>query len=105
MESSVSVIYIESNRMSKRKKTVIDILRDSPDFVSGEIMSAKLGRMDAFYNANSAANNVAAITCVAQRCGLHLRDKLLDTWHDCALLTDRIEQIVVEEEQPEIAYA
>ena len=43
MESSVSVIYIESNRMSKRKKTVIDILRDSPDFVSGEAMSAKLG--------------------------------------------------------------
>ncbi len=43
MESSVSVIYIESNRMSKRKKTVIDILRDSPDFVSGEAISAKLG--------------------------------------------------------------
>jgi len=43
MESSVSVIYIESNRMSKRKKTVIDILRDSPGFVSGEAMSAKLG--------------------------------------------------------------
>jgi BirA family transcriptional regulator, biotin operon repressor / biotin---[acetyl-CoA-carboxylase] ligase len=43
MEPSVSVIYIESNRMSKRKKTVIDILRDSPDFVSGEAISAKLG--------------------------------------------------------------
>jgi BirA family biotin operon repressor/biotin-[acetyl-CoA-carboxylase] ligase len=43
MESSVSVIYIESNRMSKRKKTVVDILRDSPDFVSGEAISAKLG--------------------------------------------------------------
>ena len=29
--------------MSQRKKTVIDILRDSPDFVSGEAMSATLG--------------------------------------------------------------
>jgi BirA family biotin operon repressor/biotin-[acetyl-CoA-carboxylase] ligase len=29
--------------MSQRKKTVIDILRDSPGFVSGEAMSVKLG--------------------------------------------------------------
>ncbi len=43
MESSVSVVYVESNRMSQRKKTVIEILRDSPDFVSGEAISAKLG--------------------------------------------------------------
>ena len=43
MESSVSVVYVESNRMSQRKKTVIDILRDNPGFVSGEAMSAKLG--------------------------------------------------------------
>ena len=28
MESSASVVYIESNHMSQRKKTVIDILRD-----------------------------------------------------------------------------
>ena len=43
MESSVSVVYVESNRMSQRKQTVIDILRDNPGFVSGEAMSAKLG--------------------------------------------------------------
>lgn len=43
MESSGSVIYIESNRMSQRKRTVIDILRASPGFVSGEAMSGTLG--------------------------------------------------------------
>ncbi len=43
MESSISVTYIESATMSQRKKTVIDILRDSHDFVSGEAMSAVLG--------------------------------------------------------------
>ena len=43
MESSVSVVYVESNRMSQRKKTVIDILRDSDGFVSGEAISDKLG--------------------------------------------------------------
>ena len=43
MEAPTSVVYVESNRMSQRKKSVIDILRDSPGFVSGEAMSAKLG--------------------------------------------------------------
>jgi BirA family transcriptional regulator, biotin operon repressor / biotin---[acetyl-CoA-carboxylase] ligase len=43
MQSSVSVVYIESNHMSQRKKTVIDLLRDGPDFVSGQAISAKLG--------------------------------------------------------------
>ena len=43
MEASTSVVYIESNRMSQRKKTVIDLLRASQDFVSGEAMSAQLG--------------------------------------------------------------
>jgi BirA family biotin operon repressor/biotin-[acetyl-CoA-carboxylase] ligase len=43
MESSVSVTYIESAAMSQRKKTVIDILRDSNDFVSGEAISNVLG--------------------------------------------------------------
>jgi len=36
MEAPTSVVYVESNHMSQRKKTVIDILRDSPGFVSGE---------------------------------------------------------------------
>ena len=43
MESSVSVTYVESAAMSQRKKTVIDILRDSNDFVSGEAISDVLG--------------------------------------------------------------
>jgi BirA family transcriptional regulator, biotin operon repressor / biotin---[acetyl-CoA-carboxylase] ligase len=43
MESSVSVVYVESNQMSQRKRTVIDILRESPGFVSGEVISARLG--------------------------------------------------------------
>jgi BirA family biotin operon repressor/biotin-[acetyl-CoA-carboxylase] ligase len=43
MEASTSVVYIESNRMSQRKKTVIDLLRASEDFVSGEAMSSQLG--------------------------------------------------------------
>ena len=43
MEAPTAVVYIESNHMSQRKKTVIDILRGSPGFVSGEVMSATLG--------------------------------------------------------------
>lgn len=44
MESSPSsVVFVESNRMSQRKRTVIDMLRESPDFVSGEAMSDSLG--------------------------------------------------------------
>ena len=43
METSVSVTYVESAAMSQRKKTVIDILRDSHDFVSGEAISDVLG--------------------------------------------------------------
>jgi BirA family transcriptional regulator, biotin operon repressor / biotin---[acetyl-CoA-carboxylase] ligase len=43
MESSVSVVYVESGHMSQRKRTVIDILRESPGFVSGEVISARLG--------------------------------------------------------------
>src|SRR5512140_598315 len=43
MEPSVSVTYVESAAMSQRKKTVIDILRDSDDFVSGEAISDVLG--------------------------------------------------------------
>ncbi|HTX69361.1 MAG TPA: biotin--[acetyl-CoA-carboxylase] ligase [Thermoleophilia bacterium] len=43
MDPSVSVTYIESAAMSQRKKTVIDILRDSQDFVSGEAISDVLG--------------------------------------------------------------
>lgn len=43
MEASGSIIYVESNRMSQRKRTVIDLLRASPGYVSGERMSDTLG--------------------------------------------------------------
>ena len=43
MESSASVVHVESGTMSHRKKTVIDILRDSPGFVSGQAISGSLG--------------------------------------------------------------
>lgn len=43
MDSPSSVVFIESNRMSKRKQTVIEILRNSAGFVSGEAISATLG--------------------------------------------------------------
>jgi BirA family biotin operon repressor/biotin-[acetyl-CoA-carboxylase] ligase len=43
MEVCTPIVYIESNRMSQRKRTVIDILRESPGFVSGEAISDTLG--------------------------------------------------------------
>jgi BirA family biotin operon repressor/biotin-[acetyl-CoA-carboxylase] ligase len=43
MEASGSIVYVQSNRMSQRKRTVIDILRASPGYVSGEWMSETLG--------------------------------------------------------------
>jgi len=43
VEASTPVVYVESNRMSERKRTVIEILRGSPDFVSGEAISDMLG--------------------------------------------------------------
>jgi BirA family biotin operon repressor/biotin-[acetyl-CoA-carboxylase] ligase len=43
MELPASVVHIESVNMSDRKKTVIDILRENADFVSGEAMSRTLG--------------------------------------------------------------
>ena len=43
MESSASIVFIESQRMSQRKRTVIEILRDNPGFVSGQAISDSLG--------------------------------------------------------------
>ena len=43
MESSASIVFVESQRMSPRKKTVIEILRDNPGFVSGQAISDSLG--------------------------------------------------------------
>lgn len=42
-EPTIPVVYIESNRMSDRKRTVIEMLRENPGFVSGELISSKLG--------------------------------------------------------------
>lgn len=43
MHATGSVVYVQSGRMSQRKRTVIDILRASPGYVSGERISATLG--------------------------------------------------------------
>lgn len=58
MESMGSVTYVEANRMSQRKKAVIDILRASPDFVSGEAMSARLG-----ISRNAVHKHVKSLRC------------------------------------------
>lgn len=43
MEPGASVVYVESRKMNQRKRTVIEILRESPGFVSGEAISQSLG--------------------------------------------------------------
>lgn len=43
MHATGSVVYVQSGHMSQRKRTVIDILRASPGYVSGERISATLG--------------------------------------------------------------
>ncbi len=43
MHATASVVYVQSGLMSQRKRTVIDMLRSSPGFVSGERISATLG--------------------------------------------------------------
>ena len=43
MESTSSIVFVESDRMSQRKKNVIEILRDNPGFVSGQSISDTLG--------------------------------------------------------------
>ena len=43
MEAMGSVVYVRSDRMSPRKRTVIDMLRGTSDFVSGEAISQSLG--------------------------------------------------------------
>jgi BirA family transcriptional regulator, biotin operon repressor / biotin---[acetyl-CoA-carboxylase] ligase len=43
MESASSVVYVESRKMNERKRSVIEILRENPGFVSGEAISQTLG--------------------------------------------------------------
>jgi BirA family transcriptional regulator, biotin operon repressor / biotin---[acetyl-CoA-carboxylase] ligase len=43
MESSAAVVFVEPSSMSPSKKTVIDILRSQPDYVSGQEISERLG--------------------------------------------------------------
>lgn len=43
METGAPVVYVEARKMNQSKRTVIDILRESPGFVSGEAISQTLG--------------------------------------------------------------
>jgi BirA family transcriptional regulator, biotin operon repressor / biotin---[acetyl-CoA-carboxylase] ligase len=43
MEPPPAVVFVESGSMSARKKTVIEILRESPGFISGQVISDRLG--------------------------------------------------------------
>ncbi len=43
MESTTSIVFVESERMSQRKRTVIEMLRENPGFVSGQAISNSLG--------------------------------------------------------------
>lgn len=43
MQSTGAVTYVQSNGMCERKRTVLDILRASPGYVSGERISRSLG--------------------------------------------------------------
>ena len=76
MQQPVSVVYVESNRMSQSKKTVIDILRESRDFVSGEVISARLGisRNAVHKHVNSLRKRGYTIVGVSRR-GYKLEDE------------------------------
>jgi len=43
MESGAPIVYVEAKKMHHSKRTVIDILRENPGFVSGEAISQTLG--------------------------------------------------------------
>ena len=74
--SNPFVVYVESNRMSQSKKTVIDILRESRDFVSGEVISARLGisRNAVHKHVNSLRKRGYTIVGVSRR-GYKLEDE------------------------------
>jgi len=76
MESPISVTYIQSATMSQRKKTVIDILRESPEYVSGEAISNVLGisRNAVHKHVNSLRKRGYRITGVSRR-GYLLEDE------------------------------
>src|ERR1039457_3726304 len=76
MQPPVSVVFVESNRMSQSKKTVIDILRESRGFVSGEVISAQLGisRNAVHKHVNSLRKRGYTIVGVSRR-GYKLEDE------------------------------
>ena len=76
MDAATTVTYIESNVMTQRKRTVIDMLRDSRDFVSGETMSDVLGisRNAVHKHVNSLRKRGYRIVGVSRR-GYRLEDE------------------------------
>jgi BirA family transcriptional regulator, biotin operon repressor / biotin---[acetyl-CoA-carboxylase] ligase len=76
MPHSRPVVFVESNRMSQSKKTVIDILRESRGFVSGEVISAQLGisRNAVHKHVNSLRKRGYTIVGVSRR-GYKLEDE------------------------------
>jgi BirA family biotin operon repressor/biotin-[acetyl-CoA-carboxylase] ligase len=93
MESGAPVVYVESKKMNQRKRTVIEILRDSPDFVSGEAISQTLGvsRNAVHKHVNSLRKRGYDIVGVSRR-GYRLEDEPCRL--SMALITERTEQSV-----------
>jgi BirA family biotin operon repressor/biotin-[acetyl-CoA-carboxylase] ligase len=76
MESGAPVVYVESRKMNPRKRTVIEILRESPGFVSGETISQSLGvsRNAVHKHVNSLRKRGYGIVGVSRR-GYKLEDE------------------------------
>lgn len=91
MEAGAPVVYVESKKMHQNKRTVIDILRDSPGFVSGEAISQTLGvsRNAVHKHVNSLRKRGYDIVGVSRR-GYKLEDE--PTALSMALVSERTEQ-------------
>jgi BirA family biotin operon repressor/biotin-[acetyl-CoA-carboxylase] ligase len=93
MESGGPVVYVEARKMNQSKRTVIDILRDSPGFVSGEAISQSLGvsRNAVHKHVNSLRKRGYDIVGVSRR-GYKLEDE--PTALSMALVAERTGQSV-----------
>ena len=91
MEAGAPVVYVETKKMHQNKRTVIDILRDSPGFVSGEAISQTLGvsRNAVHKHVNSLRKRGYDIVGVSRR-GYKLEDE--PTALSMALVSERTEQ-------------
>jgi BirA family biotin operon repressor/biotin-[acetyl-CoA-carboxylase] ligase len=76
MESGAPVVYVEPRKMHQSKRTVIDILRENPGFVSGEAISQSLGvsRNAVHKHVNSLRRRGYGIVGVSRR-GYRLEDE------------------------------